>query len=100
MSVQAQYESLAEMTRRMRSAALANDWDTLCQVGVEREKLVAHLPASLTRLSNTEQAAIRLLIEEMLANHAEINERAIPWLEHTRTLLDSFGQAEAAAPKA
>ena len=100
MSVLAQYQSLAEITRRMHSAALVNDWDTLCQIGTERDKLAARLPANLAGLSNTEQAAIRLLIEEILVSNSEISERATPWLEHTRTLLDSFGQAEATPPKA
>ena len=100
MSVLAQYQSLAEITRQMHSAALVNDWDTLCQIGAERDKLAARLPANLAGLSNTEQAAIRLLIEEILVSNSEIGERATPWLEHTRTLLDSFGQADATPPEA
>lgn len=93
MSVIDQYKNATELTRRMRDAARLQDWDQLAMVGDERDGVFAKLPKTLPPMSVAESLQLRPLIEEILACHAEINDHAGPWLEHTRTLLAALDHA-------
>ena len=88
-----QYKRATELTRRMRDAALQQDWDQLALIGEERDHIFATLPETLPSMPVAESAQLRPLIEEILVCHTEINEHAGPWLEHTRTLLAAFDHA-------
>lgn len=93
MTLLARYETAAGLTRNMLEAARRQDWDALTAAGAERDALFAALPTTLPPLPADEGRALARLIDGMLAAHAEIADRAGPWLEHVATLLAAFAQA-------
>lgn len=93
MSVLEDYETATELTRRMREAARLQDWDKMAALGAQRDSVFAALPRALPAMSARDGAKMAQLIGEMLACHAEITDRASPWLEHAATLLAAFDRA-------
>lgn len=87
------YEELAALTHRMVDAARVQDWDELTTVGNQRDRLYATIPAKLPPMSTRDGARIAKLIEEILACHSEITDRAAPWLDQTRQMLAAFERA-------
>ena len=100
MTLVGTYETLAGLTRSMLEAAQSQDWDSLCRLGAEREPLLSSLPATLPPMPPPEAARIRELIEEMLACHAAMTERAGAWLDHVRPLLEALAPTDSAPPAA
>ncbi len=92
------YEELAALTRGMVDAARSQDWDTLTTIGNQRDRLYATIPTKLPPMSTKDGARIAKLIEEILACHSEIADRASPWLEQTRQMLAAFERANRTAP--
>ena len=92
------YEELAALTRRMVDAARIQDWDELTAIGNQRDHLYSTVPAKLPPMSAMDGARIAKLIEEILACHSEIADRAGPWLEQTRKMLAAFERANTASP--
>lgn len=93
MALPDEYENVASLTRRMLEAARIQNWDELTSIGATRESLLGILPKTLPPMSAQDSQKIARLIEEILACHAEIADRACPWLEHTAQLLAAFDRA-------
>ncbi len=84
------FEQMADLSRQMVQAAVANAWDTLA--GLEqrqaelRDTLIAMAPETLS----TEALSIKeCLLREMLANDEIIRSHVTPALDSTRKLLQS-----------
>lgn len=97
MALLADYEKASVLTRSMLDAARLQAWDELTMVATKREKLLLSIPEVLPPLPAADRAKVVAIIQEMLAAHTEIEERARPWLEHAGALLAIL---EAPAPAA
>ncbi len=94
MALPDDYEKLALLTRTMLDAARIQNWDELTAIGSARDRIVAALPEKLPPMSPNDSARIAKSIKDILAYHAEISDRAGPWLEHTARLLTAFERAD------
>lgn len=90
MSVLDIYVTASALTGRMLDAAREQNWDELISVGAERDRLLESMPVAISPMSPHDSEKVARMIKEILACHAEIFERANPWLEHTATLLAAF----------
>lgn len=85
------YEEIRALSGRMAETAQANDWDHL----IELERRVAALRDTLmadagsTPLSGAENERKLGLIQQILADDAEIRRHTEPWMEHVRHFLGS-----------
>lgn len=86
------YESMSEISTRMRLAAERNDWEHLCEL--ERE--VAHMcdrlqredpPSGQVSLDETSRQRKIRLIQQILADDREIRSHVDPWMDSVKTLL-------------
>src|ERR1017187_4707257 len=90
------YECLSTLTGQMREAALQNEWDHL----VELEKQCSQRVASIKELDASvpldESARLRkvALIRKILADDAEIRNRAEPWMAQLQRILKSTRQEQ------
>lgn len=85
------YEEIRALSGRMAKLAQANDWDRLIElerrVTELREMLMAG--ADSAPLSKAENERKRGLIQQILADDAEIRRHTEPWMEHVRHFLGS-----------
>lgn len=88
------YEEIRTLSAAMVDAARANDWERLVElehgVGVLRDALIAatdSVPDAAT--SAPESGRKRELIQQILADDAEIRRHVEPWMGHVRDFLDS-----------
>lgn len=101
------YEEIRALSGRMAETAQANDWERLIElerrVSALRDKLMAD--AESAPLSGAENERKLGLIQQILADDAEIRRHTEPWMEHVRQFLGSQSrrrqvqQAYAAASK-
>lgn len=98
MALPDDYEKLAAVTRTMLDVARRQDWDELTAIGSARDRIVAALPEKLPPMSANDSARIAKSIKDILAYHAEIADRAGPWMEHTARLLAAFERADRTPP--
>lgn len=98
MALRDVYEELAALTRQMVDAARTQDWDELTAIGNQRDRLYAAIPTKLPPISTGDGIRIAKLIEEILACHSEIVDRASPWLEQTSQMLVAFERANNTPP--
>ncbi len=94
MALPDDYEKLAAVTLTMLDAARLQDWDKLTAIGAARDRIVAALPENLPPMSANDSARIAKSIKDILAYHAEIADRAGPWMEQTARLLAAFERAD------
>ncbi len=94
MALPDDYEKLAALTRAMLDAARKQNWDELTAIGPVRDRLVATLPQKLPSMPANDRVRITRAIEEILASHSEIADRAGPWMEHTARLLAALRHAD------
>lgn len=83
------YESIAQASRRMLSAARDDDWDEVARQESRCKDLIAELKAAAKteRLADAEQRRRIELLRSILADDAEIRARAEPWLRQLERLL-------------
>lgn len=93
MSIVTDYEEVLALSREMVKAATALDWNQLTRLGSEREVLLTRLPRTLPPLPPETGRTLASTISTILACDAEVRERAEPWLEHTRPLLQVLGKS-------
>jgi flagellar protein FliT len=85
------YEEIRALSWRMVQTARINDWERLIElerrVSALRDTLMADTEnAPLSRAENERKLD---LIQEILANDAEIRRHTEPWMEHVRQFLGS-----------
>ena len=88
------YEEIRTLSVAMVDAARANDWERLIAlergVGVLRDALIACTDSTPdTATSAPESGRKRELIQQILADDAEIRRHVEPWMGHVRDFLDS-----------
>ncbi len=88
------YESLSNLTRQMRQAAVQGDWDHLLEMEVQCRQHVANM-----RLfdggTDLDEAARKLkvsFIHSILANDAEIRQRTEVWMQQLQRILHNNHQ--------
>lgn len=84
------YEEIRALSGRMAEMARANDWDSLIElerrVATLRDALMADAGAPLSKAENERKCG---LIQQILADDAEIRRHTEPWMEHVRQFLGS-----------
>lgn len=88
------YEEIRALTAEMVGAARANDWERLISlehgVGVLRDALIANAETGGdTAMSSRDGGRKRELIQQILADDAEVRCHVEPWMGHVREFLDS-----------
>lgn len=94
MSIITDYEDVLALSREMAEAAAEMDWGRLTRLGSERAGLLTGLPQTLPPLPPETNRKLAATISAILACDAEVRERAEPWLEHTRPLLQVLGRSQ------
>lgn len=84
------FEQMAELSRQMVQAAVANAWDTLAALEQRQAEVRNTLIAMAPETLSAEALSIKeRLLREMLANDEIIRSHATPCLDSTRKLLQS-----------
>jgi flagellar protein FliT len=89
------YESLAEITAKMREAAVLSEWDLLVELEEQSSAQVAELKAIDLRPIN-EATRLRkvALIKRILADDAVIRGKMEPWMEQLQRIMDAARSEE------
>ena len=84
------YESLAEITAKMRQAALQNEWDLLVELEEQSSAQVAELKLlDLTPIDEATRLRKVALIKKILADDAAIRSKMEPWMDQLQRIMDS-----------
>jgi flagellar protein FliT len=88
------YEEIRAVSGRMVESAQANDWDRLVELERRMTELrgVLETAAESAPLSAVENERKRSLIQQILADDAEVRRHAEPWMAQVRQLLGSQHQ--------
>lgn len=83
------YEQLAEASHQMLAAARHGDWPAVARLEDACRALIADLKrqSAQARLTDREQRRRIALLRSILADDAEIRQRAEPWLQQLEQLL-------------
>jgi flagellar protein FliT len=85
------YRRMADASRRMLSAARADDWDEVCRVEKECASIVAEL-STMGDLAPTDPVLRQQKLDfmkQVLADDAEIRVLGQPWLKRLDTMMRS-----------
>jgi flagellar protein FliT len=84
------YESLAEITAKMREAAVLSEWDLLAELEEQSSAQVAELKAlDLTPVDEATRLRKVALIKKILADDAAIRSKMVPWMDQLQRIMDS-----------
>ncbi len=84
------YESLAEITAKMRQAALQNEWDLLVELEELSSAQVAELKIlDLTPIDETTRLRKVVLIKQILSDDAAIRSKMEPWMDQLQRIMDT-----------
>jgi len=84
-------QELCVLHEHMVQSADKLEWDKIGQPWFLAEKKLDELrKISLVDLSTNDQHEVARLIETLLTLQSKISERAVPWMEQVRPMLDSF----------
>ncbi len=81
-----QYQRIAALSGQMRAQAEAGQWDAVTRLGLQYAEAVNSLRA-FRPLGNTERAARRDLLTQILADDARVRVLAAPELDRLQRLL-------------
>jgi flagellar protein FliT len=84
------YESLVEITAKMRDAAFHDEWDLLVELEEQSSAKVAELKLlDLTPVDEETRLRKVILIKKILADDAAIRSKMEPWMDHLQRIIDS-----------
>jgi flagellar protein FliT len=84
------YESLAEITEKMREAATQNEWDLLSELEEQSSARVAELKSlDLTPIDEATRLRKVVLIKQILADDAAIRSKMEPWMAQLQRIMDA-----------
>lgn len=84
------YEYLAEITAKMRDAAVHDEWDLLAELEEQSSAQVAELKImDLTPIDEAARLRKVVLIKKILADDAAIRNKMEPWMEQLNRIMDS-----------
>jgi len=88
------YEVLSSLTAQMREAAVKNEWDHLVELEKQCSQRVASMKAldASTPLDESTRLRKVALIRKILADDAEIRNRAEPWMAQLQRIMQSTRQ--------
>ena len=83
-------ERMSELSAHMVSAARDNDWDRLVELEQDVSSLRDRMAANdrqAVALTAAQRARKVMLIQQILADDAEVRRHVEPWMEHVRVFL-------------
>jgi len=84
------YEMLAEITAKMREAAVQNEWDLLVELEEQSTFQVAELKKlDLAPIDEATRLRKVALIRKILADDAVIRSKMEPWMAQLQRIMDS-----------
>ena len=84
------YESLAEITAKMREAAIHDEWDLLSELEEQSSAKVAELKIlDLAPIDESTRLHKVALIKKILADDAAIRGKMEPWMAQLQRIMDS-----------
>jgi flagellar protein FliT len=84
------YKSLAEITAKMRVAALHDEWDLLTELEEQSSAQVAELKVmDLTPIDEVTRLQKVVLIKKILADDAAIRGKMEPWMAQLQRIMDT-----------
>jgi len=84
------YETLAEITAKMREAAAQDEWDLLVELEEQSSAQVAELKTlDLAPVDEATRMRKVVLIKKILADDAAIRSKMEPWMEQLQRIMDS-----------
>jgi flagellar protein FliT len=84
------YESLAEITAKMREAAIHDEWDLLSELEEQSSAQVAELKIlDLAPVDESTRLRKVVLIKKILADDAAIRSKMEPWMAQLQRIMDS-----------
>jgi flagellar protein FliT len=82
------YESLAEITAKMREAAVQSEWDLLVELEEQSSTRVAELKAiDLSPIDEATRLRKVALIKRILADDAAIRSKMEPWMDQLQRIM-------------
>ena len=90
------YEYLSALTEQMREAAVQNNWDHLVELENQCTQRVASMKEQDASTPLDEDTRLRkvALIRKILADDAEIRNRAEPWMGQLKRIMQSAQQEQ------
>lgn len=90
------YESLAELSGKMREAANQGEWDKLISLEQEYGRQVAHINSSdeSSKLDEISRQRVVQLIRTILANDTEIRNQTQNWMGQLQNIMQSNRQEQ------
>lgn len=88
------YESLAQLMRKMRSAAEQDSWDALIDLEPEYKRLASLIQEPDTEADTGTQQRIIELSRQILADHALIRSFTEPRMEYLQSSMQSNRQEQ------
>jgi hypothetical protein len=84
MSAEAHYRQLLDLSQRMLSAGMAQEWEELVRLEAQRRALIEKAPA----IGQTDLPQLSIeLIGQIQACDAQLREKVEAWMTHARILL-------------